>query len=142
MRIVWSVAVAALVAFATHAHADTLYLKDGRTVWGPEIDEEGDHVVVRRSGQTLRFPKAEVIRIERARVSVPRYVDPPADAAPVAQEGVDRAPSATGTGAPALHVPPPGPAPGAAAPPQAAPAGQPAPTRIPAPPPPAMSAPR
>ncbi|RPI10570.1 MAG: hypothetical protein EHM71_03190, partial [Zetaproteobacteria bacterium] len=79
MKTVWAVAVATLLALAAEARADTLYLKDGRTVWGSEIGDEGDQVVVRRSGETLRFPKGEVVRIERSRVSIPRYYEPPAE---------------------------------------------------------------
>ncbi len=134
MKTVWAVAVAALLVLAAEAHADTLYLKDGQTVWGSEITEEGDRVIVQRSGETLRFPKGDVIRIERSRSSIPRYYEPPSGVAGAAQEGADRArpvsPAATST----AEAPAPTQAPVAATPAPAAATGQLTPTRIPPPP--------
>ena len=71
MKTVWAFSVAALLVLAVEAHADTVFLKDGQTVWGREVTEEGDTVIVVRPGETLRFPKRDVNRIERWRLSVP-----------------------------------------------------------------------
>src|SRR5512147_2703886 len=78
MKAVWAFAVAGLLVLAVDAHADTVFLKDGQSVWGREITEEGDMVTVVRPGETLRFPKREVDRIDRWRLSVPKYYEPPA----------------------------------------------------------------
>jgi hypothetical protein len=138
MRTVWTAVGLALVVLAAEAHADTLYLKDGQTVWGAEVVEEGETVVVLRPGETLRFPTREVSRIERSRLSIPRYFEPPASGvAPVGDRVIQPpVPPAAGTGAP-----PPAQEPATAG----GPAGQPTaivapapptPTRLPAPPPP------
>jgi len=78
MRTVWAAVGLALVVLATEAHADTLYLKDGQAVWGAEVVEEGETAVVLRPGEALRFPMRDVSRIERSRLSIPRYFEPPA----------------------------------------------------------------
>jgi hypothetical protein len=61
----------------TGAHADTVYLKNGDTVWGSEVTESGQAIVVFRAGEKLEFPRADVLRIERARLSIPRYYSAP-----------------------------------------------------------------
>ena len=142
MKLVWAVAATALLLLAAETRADTLYLRDGRTVWGSEITEEGDRVIVQRSGETLRFPKGDVVRIERSRVSIPRYYEPPSGVAGGASEGADRArpagpaapsateaPAATQRPEAATTTPAPGP-------------GQLTPTRLPPPPLPPADRPR
>jgi hypothetical protein len=142
MRTGWAFAVAALLIPVVEAHADTVYLKDGQTVWGREVTEEGDTVIVVRPGETLRFPKGDVGRIDRWRLSVPKYYEPPA-----AAEGsaADRPASPQPT-APAAAPPPQSPAPSTVAPPAggtpAAPPVPLAPTVLPPPPPPSADKPR
>jgi hypothetical protein len=151
MKAVWAFAVAGLAVLAVEAHADTVFLKDGQSVWGREITEEGDTVIVVRPGETLRFPKREVDRIDRWRLSVPKYYEPPA-AGPGAS---DEKPASAQPGAPASPSPmstadrPAQPqAPAAAAPPAggasttAAPSGQLTPTLLPPAPPPSADRPR
>ena len=79
-RIVWgAVGVLGLtLAAAGAARADTIYFKNGTSVWGEEAEEEGDQVYLTRGGQTLTFPKADVDRIEKKRTNMPDYrVDVP-----------------------------------------------------------------
>jgi len=132
MRTVWTAAGLALVVLAAEAHADTLYLKDGQTVWGAEVVEEGETAIVLRPGEALRFPMRDVSRIERSRLSIPRYFEPPTG-------------GAAPTGDRVIQPPPPPPVEAGASPPAQAPAtaGEPSgpptpltPTRLPAPPPP------
>jgi len=151
MKTVWAFSVAALLVLAVEAHADTVFLKDGQTVWGREVTEEGDTVIVVRPGETLRFPKRDVNRIERWRLSVPKYYEPPtagegpaADratpsqrTAPAAVSPAPRAESPTPTQAPPPAVAPPtGGTPTTAAPTQLTP------TLLPPPPPPSADRPR
>jgi hypothetical protein len=137
MRTVWTAAGLALIVLAAEAHADTLYLNDGQTVWGAEVVEEGETVVVLRPGEALRFPRRDVSRIERSRLSIPRYFEPPTSGvATVGDRVIPPSGSAGATGsAPTAQEP------AAAGPP----AGQPTaiaapapltPTRLPSPPPP------
>ncbi len=150
MRILWAAAFVVWVFLASEAHADTVYLKDGQSIWGSEVIEEGDAVVVVRPGGTLRFPTSDVSKIERARISIPRfYTAPP---------GAEATPSAGGTGSsPERPAQAPVAAPkqesqtpaaqgqAAGTPPVSAPAppvGQPAPTLLPPPPPRGPYAPR
>lgn len=150
MKTVWAVAVAALFVLAIEAHADTVFLKDGQTVWGKEITEEGDTVIVVRPGETLRLPKRDVDRIERWRLSVPKYYEPPTAGAGSGGEGPASAQrTAPSAGSPAPAVGPPVPAsapatvtsPAGAAPTTPAPA-QLTPTLLPPPPPPSADKPR
>lgn len=138
MRTVWTAAGLALIVLVAEAHADTLYLKDGQAVWGTEVVEEGDTVIVLRPGETLRFPGRDVSRIERSRLSIPRYFEPPTSG--VAPVG-DRVIPPSGPAAAEAGTPPPTQEPATTGPP----AGQPtaiappaplAPTRLPSPPPP------
>jgi hypothetical protein len=151
MKAVWAFAVAGLAVLAVEAHADTVFLKDGQSVWGREITEEGDTVIVVRPGETLRFPKREVDRIDRWRLSVPKYYEPPAagpgpsDEKPAsAQPGAAASPSPMSTAdrpaqpqAPAAAAPSAG---GAST--TAAPSGQMTPTLLPPAPPPSADRPR
>jgi hypothetical protein len=150
MRTVWAVAVAALLILAVEAHADTVYLKGGQSVWGREVMEEGDTVIVVRPGERLRFPKSDVDRIERWRLSVPKYYEPPAADVGTAAES----PASTQRTAPAAGFPPPpseapaptrGPAavtpPAGGMPATAAPVPL-TPTLLPPPPPPSADRPR
>jgi len=150
MRTVWAFAVAALLALAVEAHADTVYLKDGQTVWGREVNEEGDTVIVVRPGETLRFPKRDVDRIERWRLSVPKYYEPPTAGdgpaldrpastqrtAPAAAPPAPTAEPPTPTQAPASATSQTGGTPATAAPAQLTP------TLLPPPPPPSADKPR
>jgi hypothetical protein len=140
MKALWAFAVAGLVVLTVEAHADTVFLKDGQTVWGREVTEEGDTVIVVRPGETLRFPKRDVDRIDRWRLSVPKYYEPPA-AGPGAS---DERPASAQPAAPAAPSPmsaadrPAQPQPPAAA----TPPGQLTPTLLPPAPPPSADKPR
>ncbi len=105
MRGIWVAAAVALawVVMAGDARADTVYLKDGRSLWGTDTYEEGDSVVIVRPGGEMKIPKAEVSRIERMRSSLIPYYSVP---------GTTPAPSGEGEGgesrAPGGAAPPPG----------------------------------
>ena len=73
MRSLWIVAIFGWLALATIAYADTVYLADGRTVWGSEVRVQDDTVIVERADGTLRIPKSEVTRLERAQMSIPAF---------------------------------------------------------------------
>jgi hypothetical protein len=64
----------------TTAGADTVYLKDGQSVWGRSVYEEGDEVVVVRPSGKVRFPKGRVSRVEPVRNTLPPHYLPPAAA--------------------------------------------------------------
>jgi hypothetical protein len=147
LRIWLTVGALAWVVMAADAGADTVYLKDGQSVWGKEAYEEGDSVVVVRPGGDLRFPKAEVSRIEPTRSTLPPFYSPPAEppASAAGPEGPPGVPAPPGGpqatplppgGAP-LPVPPGGPSP-VTPPPGTGPTQLPPP---PAPPPPGAYAP-
>jgi hypothetical protein len=87
MKLLWAFTVAALCALVAEAYADTVYLKNGDTVWGREITEEGETVIVVRPSGTLRFPKRDVNRIERERMSIPQHYDPPTVGGAARDEG-------------------------------------------------------
>lgn len=150
MKTVWAFSAAALLVLAVKAHADTVFLKDGQTVWGREVTEEGDTVIVVRPGETLRLPKRDVDRIDRWRLSVPKYYEPPAagpsasDEKPATAPGAPASPSPMSTAdrpaqpqAPAAVTKPAG-----EAPTTAAPSGQLTPTLLPPPPPPSADKPQ
>ena len=117
MRRIWVLAAAlAWVVVATEARGDMVYLKDGQSIWGKDVYEEGDSVVVVRPGGELRFPKAQVSRIERTRSSLPPFYTPPEGApgapgtpgqpgAPPASPGA-RSPSESGAGSSRAPTPP------------------------------------
>ncbi len=138
MRRLGSVAGLIGMILVTAAHADTVYLKNGDIVWGSEVVEVDGVVSVTRPGDKLRFPKADVLRIERARLSIPRYynapdgggftssapIGPPGMAAPGTMPGAQPTPPAPGTpgGPPAFGTPGPSmPQPAAMQPAMAAP---------------------
>ena len=132
MRMLW-VAAGVLMACltATPARADTVFLRDGQSVWGSEVYEEGDSVVVVRPGGELRFPKGEVTGIEGVRTSLPPFYSPPgSSSAPAAGAGTPEAPGLPAAPGPVgSPVPPPptgGPS-GSASPPPGAPAASPSP---------------
>jgi hypothetical protein len=145
MRVLWTVVVAALCTLAAEAYADTVYLKSGETVWGREVTEEGDTVIVVRPSGTRRFPKRDVSRIERERMSIPKHYEPPTAVGGTRDEGrtPDRpatppaAPSTSAAEAPAPGQTPPTKAP-AAAPPAVTGPSQLTPTALPPPPPPTL----
>jgi hypothetical protein len=142
MKVLWIVTVAALCALTVEAYADTVYLKNGETVWGREVTEKDDTVIVVRPSGTLRFPKQDVSKIERERMSLPRYYEPPTTGGDAREEGQTPARAAAPPAAPstpAAGAPAPAPATTTAPtmpPPVAAPV-QAAPTLLPPPPPPA-----
>lgn len=149
MRTVWVIAgVLAAVLVATAANADTVYLKNGEDIWGRDVYEEGDSVIILRPGRDIRVPKGEVSRIERARTSLPPFYEPPAPASAPATgpagappaPGLPAAPGSVGSPAPPAAAegpgtPPPPPS-GAIAP--AVPSPRAGPTELPPPPPPPM----
>jgi hypothetical protein len=117
MRMIWVAAVVALAwgLMAAEARADTVYLTDGRSIWGMDTYEEGDTIVVVRPGGDVKVPKAQVSRVERTRSSlIPYYQVPGAESAPTG-EGPGGAPASPGGAAPAPSgsptTPPRGPAP-------------------------------
>lgn len=122
MRRSWIAAAIALVwvAMAADARADTVHLKDGRSLWATDVYEEGDSVVVVRPGGVVKIPKAEVNKIERARSSlIPYYQVPGTTPAPSGEgeSGESRAPGGAApppSGSPTM--PPKGPAPYTGAP--------------------------
>jgi len=116
MRTVWTAAVVLWLLFAVEARADTLYLRNGESIWGTDVVEQGDSVILIRPGETLRFSRQEVSRIERARISIPRFYEPPSSQAPSATRagsppGATLPPASPGVAPPspqATDVPPPG----------------------------------
>ena len=73
----WIAAVLTGLSLAPEASADTVYLRDGQTVWGVEVVEQGGAVIVERADGELRIPKTDVARVERAQMSIPPfYVQP------------------------------------------------------------------
>lgn len=134
MRIVWIVAILGWLALATIAHADTVYLADGRTVWGSEVRVQGDTVIVERADGTLRIPMNEVTRLERAQMSIPQFYFAPgtedlARAADSARAASDRPPAAVSASpeAPRVAEQPP---PMAEAPPEPPPVAPPPPPKL------------
>jgi hypothetical protein len=102
MRRVWVAAVVVLawIIIAADTRADTVYLKDGRSLWGTDTYEEGDMLVLVRPGGEMKIPKAEVNRIERTRSSlIPHYQVPGTAPAPTG-EGPGAAPASPGGSAP------------------------------------------
>ena len=148
MRTVWAIAITAMVVVAAETHADTVYLRDGQTIWGAEVVEEGDVLVVVRPGESLRIPTRDVNRVERSRVSIPRYYEAPASASSGA--GPSPTPPATApvaSGTPTTGGAPSGQEAGTARPsviqpPAVSGPAQPSPTLLPPPPPPGVGGPR
>jgi hypothetical protein len=120
MRILWAAAIVGWLLLAAEAHADTVYLKDGQTVWGSEVTEEGGTVIVSRPGGSLRIPRSDVTRIERTQLSIPQFYSPAAgEAGPPAGGGGaadDRRPSSVGTPAAGQGAATPGAPPGSPSP--------------------------
>lgn len=128
MRWIWAGAAILGLMLATAAHADTIYLKSGEAIWGREVYIEGDWVVLVRPTGPERFQKDQVLRIEPAQISFPRFYDPPKTAAEPAVTGP------AGPGAPAGQAPSPE---AREAPQQERPSAPPGPpTELPPPPPP------
>jgi hypothetical protein len=126
MRKVWVVVVAlAGVVLATGARADTVYLNNGQSIWGSEVYEEGDSVVIVRPSGDLRIPRSEVSRIERMQSNLPPFYTSPGSAPAGGSSSVGSPAGGTGTpGAPAPSGTPAPPSPGGAT------------TQLPPPPPP------
>lgn len=108
------------------AGADTVYLKDGRSMWGQEVRIEGDEVVLLRPGQTLRFPRSQVDRIEEKKTTLPLFYEPPS-AEQSGAGGASGGPTGVGPGAglptaPPSGLTPPPPPPPVSAPPTPPPA--------------------
>ncbi len=110
-------AALAWVVVATEARGDMVYLKDGQGIWGKDIYEEGDSVIVVRPGGDLRFPKGQVDRIERTRSSLPPFYTPP-EAAPATPPAPAAGPAGTPGAAGQPGAPPA--SPGGASPPGSA----------------------
>jgi hypothetical protein len=121
------------LAMQPTAYADTAHLRDGQTIWGREILEEGDELVIVRPGGNVRVPKAQVIRVDRLRTTLPPHYSPPA-AAGAAPPGVSAAPPASAAAPPPAPAPSSAPTPGAAVPAASPTPAQ--PTALPPPPPP------
>ncbi len=120
------------------AGADTVYLKDGRSLWCQEAYEENDLVIVVRPEGVLRLPKSDVSRIEPIKTTLPRFYSPP-PGAPAGAPGAPQTPgAAAGAGAPGTA---PQEAPSASAPSTSSPAPSPPAGAVPAPPPGAPAAP-
>ena len=107
-------AVLLWVALAATAEADTVFLKNGESVWGSSTYEDGDAVIVVRPSGKLRIPKADVSRVDGLKSSLPPFYSPPGTAtgateapggpgAPVAPGAMPApgTPGATTAGAPA-----------------------------------------
>jgi hypothetical protein len=91
----WITAILTVLSLAPEASADTVYLKDGQTVWGSEVVEQAGAVIIERADGEIRIPKNNVARIERARMSIPPfYAQPgtehPAPQVATAQEPADK----------------------------------------------------
>jgi hypothetical protein len=148
MRTVWVIAGVLMTLLAvTAANADTVFLKNGETIWGRDVFEEGDVVIIERPGGEIRVPKGEVTGIERVRSSLPPYYVPPvspsapATVAPVppVAPALPAAPGPAESPAPPATAGGPGappPLPGVVAPPVPSPGA--GPTQLPPPPPPPM----
>jgi hypothetical protein len=120
----WAAAgvVALGLAAAGPARADTVYFKNGTSMWGEDAVEEGDQVSIVRGGQIVKFPKADVLRIEKRRTNMPDYkvdLPPPTPAAGPARGGpaVPPAGAAAAPPPPGVEVSGPGGPPGAMPPP-------------------------
>jgi hypothetical protein len=112
MRRIWVAAVVALawVVMAAGARADTVFLKDGKRIWGTDTYEEGDSVIVVRPGGEVKIPKADVERIERTRSSLlPHYVVPGTAPGPATGGSGGMPPSPPGSLAPSPGGPAPTP---------------------------------
>jgi hypothetical protein len=72
-RLLWIAAVLTGLSLAPEASADTVYLRDGQTVWGFEVVEQGGAVLVERADGELQISKTDVARIERAQMSIPPF---------------------------------------------------------------------
>jgi hypothetical protein len=138
------VIAAGWLVLAAEAQADIVHLKNGRSHWGTEVLVEGDTVVLVRPGGNLRFPKAQVDKIEPVRSSLPPHYSvptapPAAGAGPLPGAGI---PGAVPPGAPPAAPPAGAPAPpGGATPTAPAPSAPPAGGATQLPPPPAPPAP-
>jgi hypothetical protein len=129
MRRAWVVVLGLVgVVLATGARADTVFLTDGQTIWGREVLEEGDSVVIVRPGGDLRIPKSQVSRIERMQSTLPPFYTPPGTPSEGDRSSGGR--TASGVGAPSAPGPAGGPAPQATPPPSGGT------TQLPPPPPP------
>ena len=73
-----------VIGTAETALADRIYFRDGTSVWGESAEELESEVTIFQGGRTLRFPKADVVQIERKRTNLPDYnvVVPPPPIAP------------------------------------------------------------
>jgi hypothetical protein len=78
--------VLSVVAGLGTARADTVYFKNGTSMWGEFAEIEGDEVVIHQPGRTIRFPRDDVARIEKIKTNLPDHpvnlAPPPAPLAP------------------------------------------------------------
>ena len=99
--------VCALFAMATSAVADTIYLKNGRTIRTSDTRIEGDNVIFLQYGGEVTIPMSLIERIEEddAQEPDPLPVSQPASSGSAAQSGDQAAPNAT-AGAADPNAPP------------------------------------
>ena len=81
---VFGVLMLSVIGAAETARADRIYFRDGTSVWGESAEELESEVTIFQGGRTLRFPKADVVKVERKRTNMPDYnvVVPPPPIAP------------------------------------------------------------
>ena len=99
--------VCALFAVATSAVADTIYLKNGRTIRTSDTRIEGDNVIFLQYGGEVTIPMSLIERIEEddAQEPDPLPVSQPARSGSAAQSGDQADPNAT-AGAADPNAPP------------------------------------
>jgi hypothetical protein len=126
-RKAWPAVAAGLllcVGMAGTARADTVYFKNGASMWVQESEVDGEELVVTRGGGIQeRIPMSQVDRVEKKSTNMPSYqVEvPPAPSAsagqgvprggqpgPGAPGGQPSAPGAPGSGGPGGVIPIPG----------------------------------
>lgn len=76
------VMVTAVLIASGPACADTVYLRNGQSIWGSEVLEDGADVVIVRPSGTTRVPKVQVDRVQRVKSSLPPHYLVPAEPAP------------------------------------------------------------
>jgi hypothetical protein len=136
MRRLWlAVAVLGSIILVADARADTVYLTNGQSFWGTQVYEEGDYVIVERPGGELKFPKAQVSKIEHLRSTLPPFYVPPGEPSPEQPEAAAGPAGASAPAAPGASAGVTAPGPPGGAVPVSPPTGR-GPTQLPPPPPP------
>jgi len=105
------VLLAATLVLGVHLplHADTIYLKNGRTIDTPSAEVQGDRVVFIQFGNKVAIPLSTVERIEENDRSGPQPSGETSEpSAPTVEPAAEpRAPAAEGVGAAAVDAPSP-----------------------------------